>query len=88
MNKRVELQKSQNQGALLLFVDDVRAGEIEFLFAKPNRMIISHTGVDKQYGGQGLGRYLVDEAVQYAEQEQLELSSICPYALKVLAEKK
>lgn len=87
MNKRVELQKSDRHGALLLYVDDVRAGEIEFVFAHPNRMIINHTGVNPEFGGQGLGRYLVAEAEKYAQQEQLELSSVCSYAAKVLANK-
>ncbi|MDD7438477.1 MAG: GNAT family N-acetyltransferase [Bacteroidales bacterium] len=87
MNKRVELEKRENQGALLLFVDGVRAGEIEFLFEKPNRMVISHTGVFREFEGLGLGRYLVDEAVKYAQQEQLVLSAICPFAAKVLSGK-
>lgn len=87
MDRRVEPDISANQGALLLYVDDKRVGEIEFLLSQPDKMIITHTGVDKAFGGQGYARYLVEEAVKYAESKGLKLSSTCYYASAVLAKR-
>ncbi len=47
---------------------------------------IEHTVVDPSFRGCGLGKALVEAAVQYAKEEGLEIRPFCSYA-RVLLEK-
>ena len=47
------------------------------------RVIIDHTDVDERLRGTGMGRKLVDAAVQWARQENARLMPLCPYAKSV-----
>lgn len=44
---------------------------------------INKTIVDKEYGGQGIARRLVDKIVEEAEKADKKLSSSCSYSTKV-----
>ena len=47
--------------------------------------VIVTTKVDPAYGGQGLGRKLVDAVASAAREEGIKLRATCSYAVKVLA---
>lgn len=49
-----------------------RAGE--------DKIIIDHTTVSEQLRGQGVGRHLVEAAVNYAREQQIKIIPLCPYA--------
>lgn len=53
-----------------------------------NVIVIDHTIVDKEYGGQGIAGKLVDEVVNYARENNLKISSTCWYASKRLKDEK
>lgn len=50
-----------------------------------DRMTLTHTEVDPQYGGQGLGRRLVVAALDAAAARGLAVVPVCPYVRKVIA---
>ena len=52
---------------------------------KGDHWIITTTKVDPAYGGQGLGRQLVDAVVAAARKQGVKLRATCSYAVKVLA---
>lgn len=51
---------------------------------KGDHWIITTTKVDPAYGGQGLGRKLVDTVASAAREKSARLRATCSYAAKVL----
>jgi uncharacterized protein len=49
-----------------------------------NELVIEHTIVSEKLRGQGVGRQLVDQTVQYAREKGIKIDSECPYAKEVL----
>ncbi len=43
---------------------------------------ITHTVVDKEYGGQGIAQKLLDEVVAYARDKSAKIMPVCSYAVK------
>ncbi|MDR0691130.1 MAG: N-acetyltransferase [Streptococcaceae bacterium] len=62
-------------------------GEITWLKTE-NVLIIDHTFVESEFGGQGYARQLVDALVQKARDKNLKLLPVCSYAKRVLIEPK
>lgn len=50
------------------------------------RLDIQHTVVDPALRGQGIGRRLVDAALDFAQREGLKVEASCSYAARVLNE--
>lgn len=48
--------------------------------------VITHTFVEKAYGGQGLARKLVNTLIEEARKEQIRIKPVCSYAVKVLSD--
>lgn len=67
-----------------LFVDGKKAGLMNFQTRENGDLNIVHTEVDDEFGGQGLGKELVDAAVNLARTSQKKLTSSCSYAKSVL----
>ena len=48
---------------------------------------IEHTVVDPKFRGKGLGRILVDNAIEYAKKEELAIIPSCSYAERIMSNK-
>lgn len=57
---------------------------ITFITADNNEIDIDHTGVSDELGGQGLGKKLVYQVVDYARKNNLKIIVSCPFAKDVL----
>lgn len=57
---------------------------ITFKQVDNNEIDIDHTGVADELGGQGLGKQLVEAAVNYARENNLKIIASCPFAKDVL----
>ncbi|WP_413487070.1 GNAT family N-acetyltransferase [Staphylococcus pasteuri] len=57
---------------------------ITFKTADNNEIDIDHTGVSDELGGQGLGKKLVYQVVDYARKNNLKIIASCPFAKYVL----
>jgi predicted GNAT family acetyltransferase len=47
--------------------------------------LLTHTGVDKAYGGQGIAGQLVDSVVEAARQQGIKIHPLCDYAQRRFA---
>ena len=58
--------------------------EIGYSIENEDRLIIHHTYVDESLAGKGIGKQLVDKAVDYARQKGLRVVPMCSFAAKVM----
>ena len=58
--------------------------EMVYSLPVPGKMIVEHTEVDDSLSGQGIGKQLVHNAVEYARQNQLKIIPVCPFTKSVL----
>lgn len=58
----------------------------ELTYAKNARggITINHTGVEKAAEGKGIGKQLVQAAVDWARTEGVKITPVCPFAKKIL----
>lgn len=51
-----------------------------FVRSSDKFIIIDHTYVSKKFNGQGVGKLLLNEVVDWARSEGLRIIPLCPYA--------
>lgn len=54
--------------------------EMTYVNSGENIIIIDHTYVSDQLGGQGVGKLLLKEVVGWAREENKKIIPLCPYA--------
>lgn len=54
--------------------------ELTFSIANAHMIIIDHTGVPDEWRGQGLGKALVQRAVEDARARKVHIVPLCPFA--------
>jgi predicted GNAT family acetyltransferase len=54
--------------------------EMTYIHSGPDKMIIDHTEVDKSLEGQGIGRKLQEQLVQYVRAGGMKVIPLCPFA--------
>jgi predicted GNAT family acetyltransferase len=57
---------------------DGRRGRVEYMRVQ-NRIIYTHTEVDKALAGKGVASRLVNFALEYARKEGLDIMPLCPF---------
>jgi predicted GNAT family acetyltransferase len=65
----------------------VRVAVMEYVYAGTDKFIIEHTEVNESHEGKGLGKLLVEAAVQFAREHQMKIIPLCPYANAVFKRK-
>ena len=78
----IQHERTGHRGAFFLERDGERLAQMTYTVAG-TRVIIDHTDVDDRLRGTGMGRKLVDAAVQWARKENAQLMPLCPYAKSV-----
>jgi predicted GNAT family acetyltransferase len=58
--------------------------ELVYRMAGLHKMIIDHTEVTAVHKGEGIGKQLVAEAVNFAREHQLKIFPLCPFARAIL----
>jgi predicted GNAT family acetyltransferase len=58
--------------------------EMTFVWAGEDRIIIDHTEVDDSLKGKGVGKQMLDAAVEYARDKNIKIIPLCPFAKAIL----
>lgn len=59
------------------------AGFIDYEETGTDAITVSHTEVDPAYGGQGIGKTILLEVIDYARKNDLKIIPTCSYAQRV-----
>jgi uncharacterized protein len=57
--------------------------EMTYTWAGDTKIIIDHTEVDDSLGGKGIGKLLVEKAVQFAREKAIKIIPHCTFAKSV-----
>ena len=81
----VTREESSGAQAFVLHVDGDRLGSLEFARPEAGVLRIDYVEVAPELRGTGLGRQLVEAAVDWARAENMKVVPICGYARAVIA---
>lgn len=73
----------ENKGYFQAMEDGTEAGRMTYVWAGEHKFIIDHTEVNPDYGGRGIGKQLLMEAVAFARDRQVKILPLCPFAKSV-----
>lgn len=60
--------------------EDQPLAEMTYVLSGGDLIIIDHTYVAEQLGGQGIGKRLLEEVTNWAREENKKIIPLCPYA--------
>lgn len=73
-------EEVEMRGAFFLERGGKRVGELTYSRMNDAKVIIDHTEVDPALSGQGVGRQLLDAAVEWARETGTKFKVVCPFA--------
>lgn len=77
--------KSGNGGIITLNNDSEEIGRLIYtVFPEEQKLIISFVLVHKKFEGHGMGKFLIDEAINYSRQNHWKVYPHCSYARSVM----
>ncbi|MBS1615572.1 MAG: N-acetyltransferase [Bacteroidetes bacterium] len=79
----IQQENNSERGRFFLEKDGKTLAEMIYVW-KQELMVIEHTEVDASLAGQGVGKQLVNAAVDYARAHHIRIVPVCSYAKKVL----
>lgn len=79
-NHPIEHEEQGHRGAFYVDVDGKRVAWMSYSRTSESLVIIDHTEVAPELGGQGLGRRLLEAAVDWARATGTRLMATCPFA--------
>lgn len=80
MKDPIAHKEAGSRGAFFLDQDGERAATMTYSRVNSSLVIIDHTEVAPHLGGQGVGRRLLDAAVDWARKSETKILTTCPYA--------
>jgi uncharacterized protein len=72
--------KTDKKGSFYYEIDGKKLAEMFYVLAGEKKMIIDHTEVDESLKGQGIGRKLQAELVDYVRANDMKVIPLCPFA--------
>lgn len=73
----------ETKGFFKALEDGVEAGRMTYSWAGTEKFIIDHTEVNPEFGGKGVGKKLVLEAIDFARKNNKKILPLCPFAKSV-----
>jgi predicted GNAT family acetyltransferase len=82
----IDVQHKGDQLRGLFFVEKEgrEIATLSYVFAGDNKFIIEYTEVHPSFGGLGIGKKLVQAAVDFARTNHYKIIPLCPYAKAIL----
>lgn len=68
------------KGGFYYELNGTRLGEMVYRVAGEGQIMILHTEVDEWLKGQGVGKKLLQRLVEYARENKIRVTPICPFA--------
>lgn len=81
---KIQREERGKRGAFYIEKDGEWIAELTYLREGARKIVIDHTEVDDSLKGKGIGKKLVEEAVKFANENNLLIKPTCPFAKKVL----
>ena len=86
---KYENNRSGNGGVFTLHNEEEEVGRLTYtIFPEENKFIISFVLVHSKFEGKGVGKYLVDEAIKFARENEWKVYPHCSYARSVMSRMK
>ena len=76
----IKHEEDGHRGAFYIEQDGERLAQTTYSRANASLVIIDHTEVDPKLAGQGVGRALIDAAVEWARATDTKFMLTCPFA--------
>jgi uncharacterized protein len=80
---RISHEESGDRGMFYVETEAGRLATLTYLRTSPQTVVLEHTEVSKALAGQGVGRRLIEEAVDWARRTGTTLEPVCTYAKAV-----
>lgn len=81
---KVEHNFDSKKGEFYILEGTKKIANLVYIYAGETKIIIEHTEVDPSQEGKGLGRQLVNAAVDFARKNSIKIMPLCPYAKRVM----
>ncbi|HBU62242.1 MAG: GNAT family N-acetyltransferase [Oceanicaulis sp.] len=78
-------ERSDSKGRYIASAPGKPDAEMTFSIASASMIIIDHTGVPDEWRGQGVGKALVQRAVEDARKRGVQIVPLCPFAKAQIA---
>jgi predicted GNAT family acetyltransferase len=82
MIETVNIEFNDKNGNFNISSQDKKVATMTFVFAGSDKIIIDHTEVSPEFNGKGLGKKLVEKAVEVAREKKWTIIPLCPFAKK------
>jgi predicted GNAT family acetyltransferase len=82
MIETVNIEFNDKNGNFNISSQDKKVATMTFVFAGLDKIIIDHTEVSPEFNGKGLGKKLVEKAVEVAREKKWTIIPLCPFAKK------
>jgi predicted GNAT family acetyltransferase len=82
MIETVNIEFNEKNGNFNITSEGRKIALMTFVFAGPDKIIIDHTEVSPVFNGKGLGKKLVEKAVEVAREKNWKIITLCPFAKK------
>ena len=82
---RYENNRSGNGGVIILHNEEEEVGRLTYtIFPEEEKLIISFVLVHSKFEGRGMGKYLVQEGIKFARENNWKVYPHCSYARSVM----
>lgn len=79
-------ERSSNGGVIRLNNETDEIGRLTYtILPEDNKLIISYVLVHRQFEGRGMGKYLIEDAVKFARDNNWRIYPHCSYARSVMS---
>ncbi len=79
----IEHSDNGKKGSFYIEMDGKILGEMTYVWAGADRIIIDHTEVDDLLKGKSAGKQLLIKAVEFAREKGIRIIPLCPFAKSV-----
>ena len=84
----IQQEQTTSKGSFFIEENGERLAEMTYSRAAEHLIIIDHTDVSDKLRGQGVGKQLVEHAVEYARTHNIRIMPLCPFAKSVFQKHK